>query len=69
MCAQGSGRKTMDLVNGSDRRVPPAFLAVGFGVVLLVAPASPGWGTSASDGSSSIEPHNSPKSGENPLDG
>jgi hypothetical protein len=31
----------MDVVNGSDRRVPPAFLAVGFGVVLLVAPASP----------------------------
>jgi len=31
----------MDVVNGSDRRVPPAFLAVTFGVALLVAPASP----------------------------
>jgi len=31
----------MDVVNGSDRPVPPAFLAVGFAVVLLIAPASP----------------------------
>ena len=31
----------MDVVNGSDRRVPPAFLTVGLGLVLLVAPASP----------------------------
>ena len=25
----------MDVVNGTDRRVPPAFLAVGFGVALV----------------------------------